>query len=55
MRDDEWDILLEKVYKFYYHHDLNIPDIDGVYIQKGRSKRKAPHVPLACEVSPRRL
>ena len=44
MRDGEWESLLNEVSLFCSKHDILIPNMDDMFIVRGRSRRKAPQV-----------
>ncbi|XP_052177634.1 uncharacterized protein LOC127791694 [Diospyros lotus] len=39
MRDNEWDLFLKVVVSFCEKHNIDVPDMDGVFIRRGRSRR----------------
>lgn len=41
MRDDGWPILLEDASEFFRKYHISIPNMDEVYVVKGRSARKS--------------
>ena len=44
MRDGEWEYLPNEVSLFCSKHDILIPNMDDMFIVRGRSRRKAPQV-----------
>ncbi|PON53209.1 hypothetical protein TorRG33x02_305960, partial [Trema orientale] len=40
MRDDGWDYFLEQVYTFCQKHDIDVPNMDDMFMRRGRSRRK---------------
>ncbi|XP_052185166.1 uncharacterized protein LOC127796805 [Diospyros lotus] len=39
MRDNEWDLFLKEVVSFCEKQNINVPNMDGVFIRRGRSRR----------------
>ena len=44
MRDGEWKSLLDEVSLFCSEHSIPIPNMDDIFIVRGRSRRKGPQV-----------
>ena len=44
MRDDGWDSFLEEVSSFSEKHNIIVPNMDDLFIARGRSRRKAQEV-----------
>ena len=44
MIDDEWDSFLEEVYSFSKKHNIIVPNMDDLFIARGRSRQKAQEV-----------
>ncbi|CAN6580347.1 unnamed protein product [Malus baccata var. baccata] len=40
MRDNGWDAWLDKVSSFYGKHDIDIPDMNDIFVARGRSRRR---------------
>ena len=41
MRDDGWDSFLEEVSSFSEKHNIIVPNMDDLFIARGRSRRNA--------------
>ncbi|XP_022850561.1 zinc finger MYM-type protein 1-like [Olea europaea var. sylvestris] len=39
MRDNEWDSFLDEVISFCQKHNIDVPDMDSVFVRPGRSRR----------------
>ncbi|XP_052209297.1 uncharacterized protein LOC127812808 [Diospyros lotus] len=39
MRDNEWDLFLKAMVSFCEKQNIDVPDMDGVFIRRGRSRR----------------
>lgn len=41
MRDDGWDSLLNEVSSFCERHEIDVPNMEDVFVTQGRPRRKA--------------
>ena len=44
MKDVGWDILLDEVTAFCSQYEVEVPNMDAIYVLKGKSKRKIPNI-----------
>ena len=43
MRDHGWEDLIPRVFSFCAKHDIEVVDMDAIYVPRGRSKRFSSH------------
>ena len=46
MRDSGWDSLLSKAFSFYLKHDIDVPNMNDVFLPWGQSRRKAREISI---------